>query len=108
MFAYVPRFWAEESKFIYVPPPQCPCSLMFIKIYSSVMFLGWPRNISYVPRPPTYVPRFLAEEHLFVSCSDYLVQNLDCLSRLVNTTLIHDGFECLSPQDYVGTMSGLV
>jgi hypothetical protein len=35
----------------YVPRPRFPCSLMFIKIYSSVMFLGWLGNISYVPRP---------------------------------------------------------
>jgi hypothetical protein len=47
----------------YVPRLRCPCSLMFIKIYSSVMFFGW------VPRPLTYVPRFLTEEHLSVSCS---------------------------------------
>jgi hypothetical protein len=30
------------------------------------------------------------------------------LSRVVNTTLIHDGFECLSPRDTAGTKSGLV
>jgi hypothetical protein len=33
------------------------------------MFLGWPKNIGYVPRPSTYVPRFLAEEHLSIFCS---------------------------------------
>jgi hypothetical protein len=27
-------------------------------------------NISYVPWPPTYVPRFFAEEHLSISCSE--------------------------------------
>jgi hypothetical protein len=36
------------------------------------MFLGatWLMNISYVPWPPTYVPRFFAEEHLSISCSE--------------------------------------
>jgi hypothetical protein len=92
-FIYVPRFWSRNvsshmflgfrprnvsldmflgwSRNIssYVPRPQCPCSLMFIKIYSLVMFLDWPRNIIYVPRESTYVPRFLAEEHLSISCS---------------------------------------
>jgi hypothetical protein len=68
--SYVPRCYVtEEHKLCYVPRPRCPSSLMFIKIYFSVMFLGWSRNISYVPRPPTYVPRFLVEEHLSIFCS---------------------------------------
>jgi hypothetical protein len=35
------------------------------------MFLGatWLRN-SYVPQLPTYVPRFLTDEHLYISCSE--------------------------------------
>jgi hypothetical protein len=72
---YVPRFWPRNIRshmflgfgprnvsldmFLdwprnissYVPRPRFPCSLMFIKIYSSVMFLGWLGNISYVPQP---------------------------------------------------------
>jgi hypothetical protein len=37
-----------------------------------------------------------------------LGENPDSPSRLVNMTLIHDGFEILSPWDYAGTKSGLV
>jgi hypothetical protein len=62
---YVPRFWPRNVSSLmflgfgprnissdmflgatwlrnigYVPLPRCPCSLMFVKIYSSVMFLG--------------------------------------------------------------------
>jgi hypothetical protein len=79
---YVPRFWPRNisshmflsfgprnissdmflgstwlRNITYVSRPRCPCSLMFIKIYSSVMFLGhqhmflgfWPRNICLFP-----------------------------------------------------------
>jgi hypothetical protein len=53
----------------YIPWPRCLYSLMFVKIYSSVMLLGCLRNISYVPRASTYVPQFLFKEHLFVSYS---------------------------------------
>jgi hypothetical protein len=36
------------------------------------MFLGatWLRNISYVPQLPTYVPRFLTDEHLSIFYSE--------------------------------------
>jgi hypothetical protein len=96
-FVYVPRFWAEERKVRYVPQfrprnvsshmflgwprnissyvPQCHvaeehklCSSALMSMQSYVcqdIFLSY----SYVPRPPTYVPQFLAEEHMYVSCS---------------------------------------
>jgi hypothetical protein len=57
--SYVPRcHMAEEHKL-------CSSAPMFMQSYvRQDIFL------SYVPRPPTYVPRFLVEEHLSVSCSD--------------------------------------
>jgi hypothetical protein len=39
---------------------------------------------------------------------NHLVKNPDRLSRLVNATLIHNGFECPSPWDYAGTKFRLV
>jgi hypothetical protein len=35
------------------------------------------------------------------------MKNLDCLSGLVITTHMHNGFECLSLRDYVDTKSWL-
>jgi hypothetical protein len=64
--SYIPRCHVTEE-YSYVPWSRCPCSLMFVKIYSSI-----PRNINYVSRPLTYVPRFLPDEYLPVSCSDQL------------------------------------
>jgi hypothetical protein len=37
-----------------------------------------------------------------------MVKNPYCMSRVVNMTLIHDAFECPSPQDYAVTKSELV
>jgi hypothetical protein len=42
------------------------CSSRYIP---QLCFSFSPRNISYVPRPSTYVPQFLAEEHLSIYCS---------------------------------------
>jgi hypothetical protein len=57
--SYVPQcHMAEEYKL-------CSSAPMFMQSYvRQDIFL------SYVPRPPTYVPRFLVEEHLSVSYSD--------------------------------------
>jgi hypothetical protein len=38
---------------------------------------------------------------------NYMMKNPDCPSRLVIMTHMHDGFECLSPRDYVDTKSWL-
>jgi hypothetical protein len=64
--SYIPRCHVTEE-YSYVPWSRCPCSLIFVKIYSSI-----PRNINYVSRPLTYVPRFLPDEYLPISCSDQL------------------------------------
>jgi hypothetical protein len=71
----------------YISRSWCPCSLMFIKIYSSVMFLDWSMKISYVSQPSTYAPRFLAEEHLSVSFSDMSYPTM--FSKLCNHLLRH-------------------
>jgi hypothetical protein len=57
--SYVPRCHvAEEHKL-------CYSALMSVQSYiHQDIFL------SYVSQPPTYVPQFLVEEHLSVSCSD--------------------------------------
>jgi hypothetical protein len=39
---------------------------------------------------------------------ELLGENPDYLSELVHATLVHDGFECSSPWDYVRTKFGLV
>jgi hypothetical protein len=49
-FDYVPQFSEEPKNIRAFYRPLCSCGLMFLKIYSPVMFLGSLRNISYIPR----------------------------------------------------------
>jgi hypothetical protein len=51
--------------------------LIFIQLCSIVMFIGSLMNITYVPRPQTYIRRFLADEHLPVSCNE-CIHLLNC------------------------------
>jgi hypothetical protein len=57
--SYVPWFHVAEEHNL------CSSTLMSVQSYvHQDIFL------SYVPWPSTYVPQFLAEEHLSVSCSE--------------------------------------
>jgi hypothetical protein len=57
--SYVPRCHVAEEHNLCSSAPMS----MQTYVHQDMLFV-------YVPRPKTYVPRFLAKEHLSISCSD--------------------------------------